>query len=97
MLVATKMFVQNARKRVSGQGNVYWMLDLTEKTEHKNEQGAPITRDWKNVYYSTPNPETDVKAFEKSERTINFSFYPMDKKVGEKEYHEVKCAILHIE
>jgi len=88
--------VIDVRRKVSGQGNEYFVLDVLETLSVIDEKGAYITRAWNNLYFKTEQPQHEVLALKGKEAEINMNFYPLQRKVGENIYHDIKANILDI-
>ena len=89
--------ITEVRKKVSGQGNQYYTLDVIETLSVKNESGNYIQRNWNNLYYAPTDLEQDVVGLKEKEVKLSLNFYPVSRKVGENEYNDVKCNVVAIE
>jgi len=96
MKVQIKVNIPAIRKKVSGQGNEYYTIDIIEKLEQTDETGKPIAREWNNMYYSPQNKEQDVLSFNNSSAFVTINFYPVSRKVGDNIYNDIKAAIVNI-
>jgi hypothetical protein len=96
MQVKLKVTVLVVRKKVSGQGNPYYQLDIQEELVQKDENDKPIKRNWNNIYFNPKDIESDVVGLMGKECSALVNFYPIDRQVGDKMYHDVKCNVLEL-
>lgn len=96
MKLTEKLFVQNAQRKVSGQGNVYYLIDLVENTGINNEEGQPITRDWQSLYYMPEHKEENVLKHKSQMAMVTLTFYPIVRRVGEKEYQDIRVSVIEL-
>lgn len=97
MIVPIQMLVTDVKKKVSGQGNVYYLLDLLETTEFKDEKDQFIKREWCRLYYSPASQDADIVNHKDKILKVYLSFFPVQRKVGENVYNEIKCSITALE
>jgi hypothetical protein len=91
------MLVTDVKKKVSGQGNTYYMLDLLETTEFKDENQQFIKRTWPQLYFTPEDKTLDVVNLKDKRVNAYFSFYPQSRKSGDRVFHEIRCAIADLE
>lgn len=97
MNVKIPMLVLGVRKKVSGQGNTYYMLDLLETTDFKDEKEQFIKREWNDLYFTPEDKTLDVVNLKDKRVNAYLSFYPMQRKSGERIFNEIRCAIADLE
>jgi hypothetical protein len=97
MKAKDKMFIESVVRKVSGQGNEYYLVNAVESLEQLDEKGEPIKKNWPGLFY---------KPIEGAENPINFigkmavvvlNFYVYERKHNGNTYHDVKTNILLIE
>lgn len=82
--------------KTSQTGNLYYQVDLTETIETGNPDEPKIDRTFKDLYLNTGNPIKDHQEFIGRQVQANITIYPIDRKVGEKMYQDIKLKLDHI-
>ena len=83
-------------KKVSGQGNTYYEVDAIEDLGIEDGQGSTIKREWKKMYFKDDTNLINVFSTENEYCNVILNFYPMDRKVGDKIYQDIKVNIVSI-
>lgn len=96
MKITEELFIQHVGRRVSGSGNVYYIIDLVEKMKVEDENGNPITRQWNNIYYMPNEGSLDPIPLKASNAKVTITFYPIERKVGENVYQDIRASIINI-
>ncbi len=80
-------------RKVSGQGNAYFQVSIKEDSGIPDQNGSTIKRDWNEVYYSLKPEQKEPTYFEGRIANVTLNFYPVTRKVGDKEYTDIKVNI----
>ena len=91
------VFIKDVTKRVSGQGNPYFVIDFIEKLQQQDEEGNPVTKEWNNVFYAAKEDQTNPNNFKGQNAVIIINFYTYNRKVGDKVYTDLKANILDMQ
>ena len=97
MQVKTTMFVKEVRKKVSGQGNEYFELDLVETLPFNDENGNPQKKDWNKMFYKPVGEVANPLLMKGSNHEVDLNFYVNNRKVGDVVYQDIKANIIQIE
>jgi hypothetical protein len=83
--------------KTSQTGNLYYQVDLTETIETGNPDEPKIDRTFKDLYLNIGKPIEDHHNFIGRSVRADISIYPLERKVGEKIYTDIKLKLEHIE
>lgn len=97
MKTVEKVQIIDVKKRLSIQNNPYYLISFIEESEQRDESNNPYLHTWNNIYF--PNTEVGINPLEFKEKKviITLNYFPNYRKVGEKEYLEVKTIVTAIE
>ena len=96
MKAKDRVFIQDVTRKVSGQGNPYFLIDFREKLQQVDEQGEPITKEWNNVFYQPQEGAENPNNLKGKQAIIVINFYTYNRKVGENVYTDIKANILEL-
>lgn len=97
MRAKDKMFIESVVRKVSGQGNEYYLVNAVESLEQLDEKGEPIKKLWPDLFYK-PLPDADNPlTFIGKSAAVVLNFYVYDRKHNGNTYHDIKTNILLIE
>ena len=83
--------------KISSMGTPYHQVDFVEDTKIDNGQGSTHTRVWENVYFPDTAGAGNPKMLEGNKAIVHLNVYPVSKKVGGKNYTDIKIAIIKFE
>jgi hypothetical protein len=91
-----KVVLVDVRRKISGQGNVYHELDFIHLVPVSDNPNENVQQKFNKVYAGnlTNAPEAHNLIGKVCEVTCNF--YPITKKVGDKEFSEIKMNLVSI-
>ncbi len=97
MKVTTEAICTRFVSKVSGSGNTYYQVDLTETIETGNPDIPKIDRTFKDLYYNIGKAVENHSEFIGMRVVAGITIYPIDRKVGEKVYQDIKLTLESIE
>jgi hypothetical protein len=83
--------------KTSQTGNLYYVVDLTETVETGNPEQPKIDRTFKDLYLNIGKPIVEHQEFVGRSVKADINIFPIDRKVGEKVYQDIKLRLDHIE
>lgn len=91
------MFIESVTRKVSGQGNEYYLVDAIESLEQLDEKGEPIKKNWPDLFYKPIAEAENPINFIGKKAAVVLNFYVNDRKHNGNTYHDIKTNILLIE
>jgi len=96
MITTSKVQISDVKKRLSGQQNIYYLIDFIEFTDIKDENQNLIKREWCGMYYADSRAEIDILALKGQMVNLELNFYPNHKTVGERNFMDINAAIISL-
>lgn len=97
MRVKDVMFIESVTRKVSGQGNEYFLVNAVESLGQLDEKGEPIKKNWPDLFYKPLDEAENPINFIGKKAAVILNFYVNDRKHNGNTYHDIKTNILLIE
>lgn len=88
--------IVDVRRKISGQGNVYHELDFINLVPVSDNPNENVQQKFNKVYAGNlQNPQEAHNLIGKTAQVV-CNFYPITRKVGDKEFSEIKMNLVSI-
>lgn len=96
MEVKAKVEILGVNKKISATNTEYFIISFNEILPHKDEKGNRMVRKFNDVYLPSIKDENALKECVSKEVEVTANFYPITRKVGDREFTDIKVTLLDV-
>lgn len=97
MEVKAKVEILGVHTKISTTNTKYYNVSFNEILPHKDEKGNRMVRKFNDVYLPSIKDEDALKQCVSKEVEVIANFYPISRKVGEREFTDIKVTLLDVD